>query len=241
MSVSRSYAGKLAKEQTRQIHNLKLKLSQKPKNLLQKCVQKHAKTVYNFYNNQKCVAILKKIDPNSVEFLNTARRVEYYTNGYSVNLLKVVDIFNLRNYATEDAFENRLKNDLLQPRSLDYDSTTKIMFHVTRNENLRSILKEGLKTEYSRGGRYGKGIYLSEDPRKAALYRKKEPDEFNKKIMLMVKVVPGRTIIYNNMINPYLKRAPSGKDTVKGIINGLSEYVLYDNNRVNVVGVIVYR
>lgn len=252
MSAPRPFAGKLPKSQRynpnligpestldpqnqkKRIFDL-LKIYQPPKDPLQKC----ANTVFPFYNHQKCVAVLKKIDPNSDEFKNKAKRVEYY--GGDRTGFKVVDIFNLTNPARELAFENTLKIDSLRLACSKHHSTSEIMFHCTRIGNLNTILKDGLKTEYSQRGRYGRGIYLSEDPRKAALYCKKDPRQFNKKIMLLVNVAPGRTVIYNNTINPYLERVPPEKDSVKGIIGGLSEHVLYDNNRVNVVGVIVFQ
>lgn len=148
------------------------------------------------------------------------------------------NIYRIQNTSTLGKFSRKQEEEASKP----WVTEERIGYHVTRAENLKDLLNEGLDPRLSSRGRFGRGLYFAEDPRKSNYYWKGSQDPGAMRMMLRTRILLGRIKEYPpGEVDPFLRREPRGFDSVQGEIGGQKEYVVYDENRAMIEYVITYK
>lgn len=167
--------------------------------------------------------------PHTSEFRNVAAQL--LAAGFDVvKVDRIQNHFALEKY-TKSCQDDIRKTGVFKERSL---------FHVTRADSLEDLFKEGLDQRLAARGRFGRGLYFAEDPRKSDSYWKGA--RYSNRVMLQLKVNLGRVKEYfPGQIDPNLRREPKGFDSVQGKIANQKEYVVYNSDRAVIEYAITYR
>eukprot|EP00040_Diaphanoeca_grandis_P005642 m.33848 g.33848 ORF g.33848 m.33848 type:complete len:577 (-) comp16881_c1_seq1:359-2089(-) len=178
-----------------------------------------------------------KVEKGTPEFNDVAASMECCN--FEDTGLEVLKVFRVQNPTLYQQFLAKRISDELKPWASSTDNTPRQVFHVTRAKHLEALLVEGLDQRLASRGRFGRGLYFAEDPRKSNQYWKGKGDV---KMMLRASVLTGRTKKYQaNSIDPSLLREPKGYDSVQGELYGQREFVVYDSARVQIEYIITYQ
>ena len=121
------------------------------------------------------------------------------------------------------------------------------LFHGTSIGNVAHILRGGLKTEHSRYGLFGKGIYGADYMGKSCIYTDRISNAPN--LMLVCDFALGNQMIASGEMTR-IDKSPNGYDSVfakKGHTNyngrkvHQNEFIVYKNNQVTVTHIVVGR
>jgi hypothetical protein len=131
-----------------------------------------------------------------------------------------------------------------------YDGNMRTLLHGPRGgaQALMQILSQGLDPRLAAQGRYGRGVYLAEDARKADAYAcvttpqpKKKTHPHPVRYVIVCAAMLGRVGHLGGSTFPSLQREPHGFDSVSGTPDGVyREHVVYRAARVVPVAVAVY-
>jgi hypothetical protein len=118
----------------------------------------------------------------------------------------------------------------------DYRVNETLLFH-TSSAEVSTICSEGLDQRLARRGRFGSGVYFSDNPVKCHSYWKGS----GPKIMFACYVLLGTVKEYpHRQMDASLLREPPGYDSVKGNVTGQDEYIIYTNYRAMPAYVVEY-
>lgn len=172
-----------------------------------------------------------EVDRDSSEWQNVATGLQDAGFG-------VINVYRIQNAAIYEQFRRKALSEAAKPWLCEQRNA----YHVTRAENLKDLLLEGLDQRLAARGRFGRGLYFAEDPRKSDFYWKGSKDPSAVRMMLRTKVLLGRKKSYSpGVVDPWLRREPRGYDSVQGEIAGQKEFVVYDSNRAMIEYVITYK
>jgi len=174
----------------------------------------------------------------------------YTTRGWTV-----LAVTRVQNSLSHQLFEEGRQADL---RSAKKYTVKEGLFHVSKAPDLDNLLMEGLDQRLSNGGRFGRGIYLSDRPDKADSYwpaggRKgcgwdkphgaadSAVQGGEVRTMLRCRARLGNPLVFvPGYCNSGLQREPCGYDSVEGNLTGQDEFIVYDNARVLIEHVVQY-
>lgn len=183
------------------------------------------------------VCHIVKVKKGSSEFMEVAASME--SCNFEDTGFEVLNVFRVQNQIVHKKFVEKHLSDELKPRATPIDCSPRQLFHVTRSKHLESLLVEGLDQRLASRGRFGRGLYFAEDPRKSNQYWK---GSGSVRMMLRASVLLGHVKEYKaNSIDPSLLREPKGYDSVQGELYGQREHVVYDSARVQIEYIITYK
>lgn len=161
--------------------------------------------------------------------------------------LRLSQLFQLDNKLLKIKFEQELEN-LKHAKPEGFTENILHLYHGT-TANLDHVCDEGLDERLSRKGRFGKGIYFSDDPSKCCKYAEKK-NSSKDKYLLICKVILGDIKEYpdgsedRTLTKEPLKDVINGKrifyDSVKGKPCHHTEYVIYEKRRILIEYVAYY-
>jgi hypothetical protein len=117
----------------------------------------------------------------------------------------------------------------------------KVLYHATAG-NLFCVCQFGLSRRFSRGGFFGRGIYLSDSPLKAHGYARNRDDPHAIKALLRCRVALGRVKQFDRLhFDRDLTSSPPGYHAVSGFISTGREYTVFNDENVLVTEILLYR
>lgn len=178
-----------------------------------------------------CRAHLIWLEDSSAEFIKISKDFEKV--GYTV--AGIARVQNARQLM-------RFNQEVLDMELRSEPTTKEDLYHTTNAMDMDRVYSEGLDQRLARQGYFGRGIYASDDPRKADMYWRARPDHSSLRFTLRVKMLLGKVKQYPYSITAReLMREPDGFDSVCGNVNGYNEYVVYHNDRAIIEHVVFYR
>ena len=116
------------------------------------------------------------------------------------------------------------------------------LLHATPTNNIASILNDGLDVKRASAGFFGKGIYFANDISKANMHSHCVGNPNITRTMFVCNVALGRIKHYEMGYFDRSKTAPPEEyDSVSGFVRKELEYVVYNNDQVNITHVITYK
>ena len=128
----------------------------------------------------------------------------------------MINVYRIQNAAIYEQFRRKALEEAARPWLTEQRNA----YHVTRAENLKDLLLEGLDQRLAARGRFGRGLYFAEDPRKSDFYWKGSKDPSAVRMMLRTKVLLGRKKPYSPgesytdaayMNEAYMGEGPDGR------------------------------
>jgi len=158
----------------------------------------------------------------------------------------LIQLERITNSVLEEKFQQE-KEHLMRTKPAGYQLNMRSLYHGT-SAPLEQICDEGLDQRLSRAGRFGQGIYFSDNPAKCCKYAKKSKAP---SFLLRCNVIMGDIKEYTDgEHDKTLKREPSkgvvdGKrtyyDSVKGKPKDHTEYAIYETRRALIEYIVYYR
>eukprot|EP00041_Stephanoeca_diplocostata_P007052 m.97454 g.97454 ORF g.97454 m.97454 type:complete len:426 (+) comp16699_c0_seq1:352-1629(+) len=179
-----------------------------------------------------------RLAPDSEEYNSLFRHHEQ-------SFMQIHAIGRVQNHMQLDRIRKQQELDLmsLMTRDGEQERHERQLFHGTRCHDMLHdiprLLAEGLDQRLAGVGRFGRGIYFSDDAVKAHMYT---PNDTEYRCMLVCSVQLGNTFCYPpGQTDPKLLRQLRGYGSVVGNVTGEREYVVYENSRVMINYVILYK
>lgn len=178
---------------------------------------------------------LKPLSSRTKEYKRIEEKINGTHSQYHRFHVDITDIF---------AVEDMLGHKNFNPKGLE----TMELFHGSRNENILSIMQNGLKIKphsaVHTGSMFGSGIYFASDVTKSANYcwgfsRASEDTYY----MFICDIATGNIKDYENA-QSHLTSAPPNYDSVRGV-KGRSlyhdEYIVYNENQVKIKYIVEFK
>ena len=170
---------------------------------------------------------LNRVDPSVIASLH----------GFKDDFV-IQDVFNVSHPLNEARYQEcKLKISAINGG----DPNEGRVYHVSNSDPIK-LCSEGLNVLYSRGGNFGKGIYLTNSQHKANLYSQQKGNGEALRIMYQLDIIMGCVKEYRmGQTDHDFNTKQCGFHSVKGYVNSDQEIVVYNNAQVIIKRVIFYR
>lgn len=183
--------------------------------------------IYNIMSYYPCAHLIL-LDEKMTEY----QKVKNAFNQNNDELF-IVKIYRSQN---PDTFQSYMKKTFDYKKRL-FTKDTINLYH-TSKQGFDELISEGLDQRLSSVGLFGRGIYATSSPIKAASYWK-GCNEI--KTMFQVRMNLGNMYTFpNNIFDSKLLCPPRGFDSVQGNMTGNNEYIVYENDRCYIEYMIQY-
>ena len=173
-----------------------------------------------------------RLDKVSSEYTEIAKN---FYNEFTDSETKPLVIVGIGRIQNENLFTEYIKGCINETTG---NITKDVKLYHTSSASLDELVLEGLDARLSSIGLFGKGIYATSSPAKAASYWKGTSE-----IRTMFQVRMNLENVYtfpNGIFDHTLVREPRGYDSVKGNMTGQDEYIVYKNSRAYIEYLIEY-